>query len=209
MKKFLRRLFKFAAYTAAGVLIALAIAVGLFRLFLPRLPEYQVEIKNWASAAIGMQVDFTGMDARWGLSGPELRFYNAEMLRPGDRAPLIAATEVRVGIALTRLLADGTPVVDLVVIRDTRIDVHELDDGRWQVQDSVVDELVGNGTGNKRLPPDIRIVGENINVNLLRSGDEQGHLFMVPRGVLSVDETRIALDATVRLPTELGRQLHV
>ncbi|MGI9247361.1 MAG: hypothetical protein ACR2QI_00005, partial [Woeseiaceae bacterium] len=67
MKVFLQRLFKFVAYLAAGIVILLAIAVGLFRLFLPRLPEYQEDIKGWASTAIGMEVEFSGMDARWGL----------------------------------------------------------------------------------------------------------------------------------------------
>ena len=78
MKKLIRRLFKIFAYTAGGVVILLAIVVGLFRLFLPRLPEYQEEIKVWASTEIGVDVEFSGMDARWGLSGPELKFYNAE-----------------------------------------------------------------------------------------------------------------------------------
>ena len=81
MKKFLRRLIKFSAYSAAVVVILLAIAVGLFRLFLPRVPEYQDEIKSRVSAAIGMEVEFSGMDARWGLSGPELEFQNATLLR--------------------------------------------------------------------------------------------------------------------------------
>ena len=81
MQKFLKRLFKFLAYTAAGIVILLAVAVGLFRLFLPKLPEYQEELKAWASQAIGMQVEFSGMDARWGLSGPELNFYDAELIR--------------------------------------------------------------------------------------------------------------------------------
>ena len=57
MKGFLHRLTKIAAYVAATVVITLAIAVGLFRLFLPRVPEYQEEIKAWAGAAIGMQVE--------------------------------------------------------------------------------------------------------------------------------------------------------
>ena len=209
MKDILKRLFKFVAYAAAGAMIALAIAVGLFRLFLPRLPEYQVEIKDWASAALGMQVEFTGMDARWGLSGPELKFYNAELLRPGDTEPLVAAAEVRVGVALTRLLADGTPVVDLVVIRDTRIDIQELDDGRWQVQGSIVDELRGDGANGLRLPTDLQVIGEDITISLLRAADEQVRLFTVPRGVFSVDRNRIAFDATVRLPADLGRQLRV
>jgi len=209
MNQFLKRLFKFAAYTAAGILIALAIAVGLFRLFLPRLPEYQAEIKGWASAAIGMQVEFTGMDARWGLRGPELEFYNTELLHPEGLTPLVAAAEVRVGFALTRLLADGTPVVDRVVIRDTRIDVQELDDGRWQLQGSSVDELFGDGMSDGRLPTDLQIVGENLTISLSRSGDDQEQLFTVPRCVLSVDDKRIAFDAIARLPTDLGRLLHV
>ena len=68
MRVFLQRLFKFVAYTAAGVVILLAIAVGLFRLFLPRLPEYQEDIKNWASAASR----HAGRILRYGCSlGPE------------------------------------------------------------------------------------------------------------------------------------------
>ena len=72
MNKYLKLLIKIAAYLAGGLVILLAIAVGLFRLFLPRLPEYQDDIKEWASAAIGLSVEFSGMDARWGLSGPEI-----------------------------------------------------------------------------------------------------------------------------------------
>ena len=49
MKQLLKRLAKFLAYFTAAIVILLAIAVGLFRLMLPRLPEYQEEIKDWAS----------------------------------------------------------------------------------------------------------------------------------------------------------------
>ena len=104
MKRFLGRLLKFLAYAAGGVLILLAIAVGLFRLFLPRLPEYQEDIKSWASAAIGVNVEFSGMDARWGLSGPEIEFYDAELLAPDGMRRIVAAEEVDIGLALTRLL---------------------------------------------------------------------------------------------------------
>ncbi len=60
MKELLKRLAKYLAYFAAAIVILLAVAVGLFRLMLPRLPEYQEEIKQWAGAAVGMQVEFTG-----------------------------------------------------------------------------------------------------------------------------------------------------
>ena len=51
MNKYLKLLIKITAYLAGGLVILLAIAVGLFRLFLPRLPEYQDDIKEWASAS--------------------------------------------------------------------------------------------------------------------------------------------------------------
>ena len=45
MKELLKRLTKYLAYFAAAIVILLALAVGLFRLMLPQLPEYQEEIK--------------------------------------------------------------------------------------------------------------------------------------------------------------------
>ena len=134
IRRFLQRLLKIAAHTAAGIVILLAILVSLFRLFLPRLPEYQEEIKDWASAAIGMQVEFTGMDARWGLSGPELNFYGAELIRPGQETRLVAAEVVGVGISLMRLLTDQTLVVDTLTVRNTSVELRQLADGSWQIQ---------------------------------------------------------------------------
>jgi hypothetical protein len=83
MKQLLQKLIKYLANIGAALVIVLAIAVGIFRLMLPQLPEYQEEIKGWASAAIGMQVEFSGMNARWRFSGPELSFFNAELVSPG------------------------------------------------------------------------------------------------------------------------------
>ena len=141
MKALLQRLLKFLAYTVAGVVILLAIAVGLFRLFLPRLPEYQEEIKAWASSAVGMEVNFSGMDARWGLSGPEINFYDTELNQFGRADRTIAAAEVRISIALVSLLIDQTLVVDRIVIRDTTIDVQKLDDDSYRIQGRLASEL--------------------------------------------------------------------
>ncbi|MDH3410733.1 MAG: hypothetical protein OEN51_15350, partial [Gammaproteobacteria bacterium] len=142
MTKLLRRLIKYLAYTAGGILILLAIAVGLFRLFLPRLPEYQEDIKSWASTAIGLHVEFSGMDARWGLSGPEIEFYDAELIAPESLTRIVAADEVSIGLALTRLLFDRKAVVDRVAVRNTSIEVRRLPNGEWWVQGSRPDQLI-------------------------------------------------------------------
>ena len=209
MKKILRRLMKFLAYTAATVVILLAIAVGLFRLFLPQVPQYQDEIKTRASAAIGMQVEFSGMDARWGLSGPELEFYDAELIRPGSGNRIIAAEEVRVGVGLLRLMLEKAFVVDRLIILKASIDVRQQDDGSFRIQGSSLDELFGSELESQATPTNIEIIGEDIELRFLQPGDDRPHFFNVPSMRVSIDDKRIAADVDIRLPDNLGRQLNV
>ena len=207
MRQFLRKLTKVFGYTAAMTVILLAIAVGLFRLFLPRLPEYQDQIKVWASDAIGMEVEFSGMNARWALSGPELEFYDAELVRPDDRRRRIAAEVVSVGISLSNLLFEGAFVVDRVVVRNTSIEVRQLEDGGWWVQGMAMDEL---SAGQARTPQqlnDVEVVGQDIEIQFLQFGHQRPRFINVPRTLVSVDEPRIALDATVRLSEDLVREV--
>ena len=214
MKKLLRRLLKFFAYTAGSIVILLAILVGLFRLFLPRLPEYQEDIKSWASAAIGMDVEFSGMDARWGLSGPEIEFYDAELISRETRSRIVAADEVSIGLGLSRLLFDRKAVVDRVVVRDTTLEVRQLPNGQWWVQGSPPDKLLPlrngstNGDASGGLGP-IEIVGEDIEVQFLQPGDERPRLFRIPSFHVRRDDVRLAVHADVDLPDDLGGNLTV
>ncbi len=209
MKKLIRRLIKFFAYLGATIVILLAIAVGLFRLFLPRVPEYQDEIKAWASTAIGVQVEFSGMDARWGLSGPELEFYEAELiqLESGDR--IVAAEEVRIGVGFMRLIFEQSLVVDRVVIRETSVDVRQLEDGSFRVQELPIQELISANARKTDTPGSVEFVGEDIELRFIQPGDERPRFFAIPQVSISVDDKRIAADADIRLPEELGRQLAV
>ena len=54
MKKLLQKILKTLAYLAAAMVILLAVAVGLFRLLLPRLPAHQEEI---ILAALGIDAE--------------------------------------------------------------------------------------------------------------------------------------------------------
>jgi len=211
IKRLLRRLLKIAAYAAAAVVILLAIAVGLFRLFLPRLPEYQEDIKVWASAAIGMEVQFSGMDARWGLSGPEVEFYAAELLSMETGATIIAAQQVSVGIALSRIINDRKAVVDRIIVRNSTLEIRQLEDGQWWVQGSPPNELLparprsesGGEIGR------IEVFGEDLTVQLLQPGVEQIREFEIPKLLISRDSVRTAVDATINLPGDLGDSLTI
>ena len=50
---------------------------------------------------------------------------------------------------------------------------------------------------------------KNVDLQLIRPGDERPRLFDIDRLILTSEEQRIAMEATVRLPPSLGRQLRV
>lgn len=166
----LKRIRNVLAYGVATVVILLAVMVGLFRLFLPRLTDYQEDIKTWATAAIGVEVDFAGMDARWRLSGPELNFYQAELTRRGDDESLIEAGEVTIGVGLLRLLVDRTLVVDRLLVSDTALEFSEDEAGVVRVQGLLPDELAelvpASGEGG-----DVVVEARDVAVRFLRQGE--------------------------------------
>ncbi len=209
MKSFLQRLLKYLAYLAAGVVILLAIAVGLFRLFLPRLPEYQDEIKAWASAATGLQVNFSGMDARWGLSGPQLDFYDAELTRGAPLSRVVAAEQVSIGVALTRLLADRTLVVNRIVIRNTDLEVRQLPNGEWWIQGIALKDLPIEKPGSGDDLGDIEVIAEDVAVSLILPGDDQAKALEISRLTVRSEQQRLTLDGMIALPESLGTQLRV
>jgi uncharacterized protein (TIGR02099 family) len=157
-----------------------------------------------------MTVEFSGMDARWGLSGPEVEFYDAELLTTATKTRLVAADEVSVGVGLARLLVDRKFVVDHVAVRDTSIEVRQLENGEWWVQGGPLDQLLparrGDGGGDIGR---IDVIGEDIELRFLQPGDEKPRRFEISRIEANRDDVRLAIDATVELPEELGRRLRL
>lgn len=209
MKYYLQKLIKAIAYFGAAIVIILAIAVGIFRMMLPRLPEYQEEIKGWASAAIGMDVEFSGMNARWRLSGPELSFFDAELIQIETGENLLQAEEVSVGVGLLRLISDRELVVDRVSIRDTMIDIRQNEDGEWLLQGTPVDELIGSRETSTQQDGSVEIVGENIAVAYEHPASGQ----VLPLTIESLSvlrkQSELILEADIDLPQEFGGRLEV
>jgi uncharacterized protein YhdP len=209
MKDFLRKLIKYLAYIGAALVIVLALAVGIFRLMLPQLPEYQEELKAWASTAIGIQVDFSAMNARWRLSGPELNFFDAELTRPGATESLLSADEVSIGVGLLRLLADRELVVDRVLIRDTAIDLRQDENGKWLLQGVPVDDVFGS---REVATPDggtFEVVGQDIQVEYEHPASGQLVPFTINSMSILRDAGQVELEVAIDLPEDFGDSLEI
>jgi uncharacterized protein (TIGR02099 family) len=209
MKDLLRKLIKYLAYIGAALVIVLALAVGIFRLMLPRLPEYQEELKAWASSAIGMQVEFSGMNARWRFSGPELNFFNAELIRPGATESLLSADEVSIGVGLLRLLVDREVVVDRVLIRDTAIDLRQDESGKWLLQGVPVDDLFGARDVATPGGGAFEVVGQDIQVEYEHPASGQLVPFTINLMTILREADQVEVEVAIDLPEDFGKSLEI
>ncbi len=208
MRKLLRRILNILAYTGAGIVILLAVMVGLFRLFLPRLPEYQEDIKAWATAAIGMRVDFVGMNARWRLSGPELNFYEAELTLPGADGSLIEAAEVTVGVGLLRLMTDRTLVVDRILVRDTELAFEQSEGEDISVQGISLEKLAALIPTSSDAG-DVVVIGQDIAVQYRRPGSDRAFAFDIALLEATRDDEELTIEASLDLAEGFGSRLDI
>ncbi|MBT8078729.1 MAG: TIGR02099 family protein [Gammaproteobacteria bacterium] len=209
MANLLQKIFKTLAYVAAAIVIFMAIAVGLFRLMLPRLPEYQAEIKQWANSAIGMQVEFTDMNARWRLSGPELTFQDAALTVPGGAVNVLDAREVSVGVNVMRLLSDRELVADRISIRDTAINVTQSPDGRWMVQGIDLAELAGSRQAATGQATNVLVDVRNLELRLTLADQPDPVSLFVASLELDRNERRTRVRSQIELPDEFGGRVNV
>lgn len=209
MKNLLRKLLKYLAYTGAALVIVLAIAVGIFRLMLPRLPEYQEEIKGWATAAIGLQVEFSGMTARWRLSGPELTILDAELMLPDTGQSILTADEVSIGVGLLRLFADRELVVERINISGTELDLRQDENGNWLLQGLLLDELVGSRDMSSQTGGNVDVTGADINVVYEHPATGQLVPFTIRSIVISRDENELGIETQIALQEEFGDQIEI
>lgn len=125
----MRRLWKWLAAVCATVVIGLAMLVGLFRILVPQLPEYHERIEGWAGAALGMPVDITGLDARWGLDGPELLFSDAKLLSSDGSTVLAQAGSGSIAVSVWRLITERELSLQRVTLDNARVSIERAGDG--------------------------------------------------------------------------------
>jgi uncharacterized protein (TIGR02099 family) len=128
--------------TAATLLILLAVLVGVARLLLPAVPEYRNEIRKFAVAATGFDLQFASVQASWPLRGPALQFSGVRIATLDTRRPVIDVGELEVGLNLWRLLVDRRLQPGFVAVDNARLSLTRGGDGRWFANGVAVEELL-------------------------------------------------------------------
>ena len=126
----LKKLLRLIGYAVALGLILLAMGAGLLRLAVIQLPTYQGEIQAWVRTQLGIDLNFSGIDARWSLLGPEISFHDATVTRVGDQgSPVVSADEATITLSPLALIAERRLEVMRLTLDGSRIGVERTEAG--------------------------------------------------------------------------------
>jgi len=207
MQGVLRKILKWLVYAGAAGVMLLALLVGIARLLLPLVPEYQEDIRRWAADATGFDVQFQNISASWPFAGPELQFIDVAVLSQETGEQIFFADNLTAGISVLMLVRDRKALLNRLGVEGAQIRVQRDVDGTLLFQDRPLDEFMALETDlDKPLRlPDLLITLSDIDVSFvdhLRSDDD--YAFGVEQLNIELSADQVMIDGDIRLATEFG-----
>ena len=130
MRNLIRKLVRGFAVAVAMGLILLAMSAGVLRLVVIQLPSYQGQIWEWVRTELGISLEFSRMDARWSLLGPEFSFRDATVSRVGGEAnPIVSAVEAVITLSPQALLSERRLAVNRLTLEGSSLRLERTVDG--------------------------------------------------------------------------------
>ena len=147
MKRLAKKFFILAGAVSTVILLSFV----LHRLIITNLPDYQAEIEVWARQELGLTVQFTGLNARFGILGPELILQDARVSAMGDEEnPILSAREVQLDVSALALLMQRKLEISRLTLQGTALAVERAFDGNFRLQN-----IPENNSETTFLPEDV------------------------------------------------------
>ncbi len=203
------KILKGLVYTAAAAVMLLALLVGIARLLLPLVPEYQDNIRQWAAQATGFDVQFENISASWPFAGPELLFIDVTVSAPDNGEQILTADTLTVGVSLLGLIRDRKALLSRIGVEGAQVRVRRDADGAVWIQGRPLDSFLDperDPDAPLRLP-ELSISLSSIGIlftDVVRSNDE--YLFAVEQMEITLAPVRASIDGEVDLPAEFGKR---
>lgn len=206
----LRAFGKWLSIVLAAMVIVLAVMVLGLHLWLQNSPEVGASVVARVARVTGIHFEFSSVDARLGVYGPEIVFRDARIVMPGQEQALVTARAGRVGFDLWRALRTGRLMSGRVVLDGARTDLYLTESGvelRGQGE-SIADDRMAHLAVQDLPVGHVRIENGTVNVQDLRAASSPWRLDVVALE-LERDPASLHLKGRVHLPDAAGADLSV
>lgn len=206
MPDFLAAIIRWTARLAAGLVIVLALLVGVARLLLPEAASFAADIRSLARDVSGFDVDFDLISAGVSLHGPELRFYGVSVRWP-DGQRVIAVVEASVALDVLTLLTKGKLRPGRLYVSGANIDVRVLPDETIQLQGRPWQDYFGPDRQMSQAWPNLQLKLREIGFNYADSSRDLELLVETLDAELRPD--RLSLTAALLPEPGFGRRFEL
>jgi uncharacterized protein (TIGR02099 family) len=208
----LRKITRVTIAALLGVAVLVMFAAVSFQLLVRQLPSYQDEIQAWVTAELGLELDYTRLDAAWGWRGPELAFGDVRVRTAGDPTPFLTARGANVGFramdSLLRLVVGRDLAVDRLTFDGTELTLVRSEDGTYRLQGAPA-QAAAREPASVQVPPDIDVLVRNSRVLYLDAARGVAWDFQDVAASLRRVEDILTLEASARPPAEFAEHIEV
>lgn len=209
-------------YTFVGLIITLAIAISLFRLYLPDVKAYREDIAAFASEVLEQDVRIDSMEAKLSGFTPLIIFDDVYLLDTHSKKEIVHFEQARLTIDLFRSLLKMEVVPESFTIVGVDLGIKRKANGTFSIQGLDFDQLGKQIplTSNEEESDELatwffkrsKLAIKNSRIILQDEKKRYATKFNKFENVnlyLKNDGDRHQLNGTVTLPRELGRDLEI
>lgn len=149
-----------AWYAVAGVLVCMALVLGVASQVLPLVERNPGKVADWLSARAGRPVAFDRVDTQWTRRGPLLRL---DGLRLGEGSDAVRIGEAEVLVSMYAGLLPGRSFTELR-LRGLSLTLRRADDGKWSVLGLPGQKAGGDPLGNLEGLGELQVIDGRLSV---------------------------------------------
>ena len=204
------RLKRFIWYSAVGLLVALAVLVTVARLSISYVSEYRERFEQLAGEYLGQPVAIGSMDARLIGLEPSVLLNDVSLREKDSRKQMAKFSQINISLNPLSSLRHFTPIVDLTVSGANLVIIQRKDDtfalqGVGEAQ-QVRDAETGSALGAWFLSQ-TRVALKESRITWRNAKTGRDITFNEVNIELQNQLARHRLNAAVKLPSELGKEL--
>ncbi|MDH5784804.1 MAG: DUF3971 domain-containing protein [Chromatiales bacterium] len=217
------RLKTFLWYSGAGLLVTVAVAVSLFRVYISSVEEYREQLQTLAGSYLGQPVLIGKMDAKVVGFSPTIVLSDVSLLHKDGKQLLTRFDAIDIALAPIASLRNFDPIIELIV-SGANLEITYRRDGTFAVRgleltaDSLAKQsdqsesegqtlIEGGGALGNWFLSQSRLALRNSNFTLHNETSGERLRFEDVALELSNRASRHRLNASVNLPKEIGREL--
>lgn len=189
------------------LVISFLLSAAVIRTVVPKIDEYSEDLKSWINGESFYEIDFSAVNARWTVSGPELIFDYPRLVEKNSKTTILSADQLLAEIGIIDFLLGRSLAFDHLKVSNLDIILEYSTTHGLSVQGKEYKDLLALFSIGEKKIEEFKIEGDALNVSIkLTSLSKEFDLFL-PITTIEINENELLFDTSFDLPESFGKTM--